>query len=127
MPKKRVELCIFNQKNINDFVLYYEKYNIVNVYIKVNLLNLSETRKKLIELDYTTRLFVVFNDDNKEEYIYGKLKKQKGVFNEHCKNSVFRDDLIKLIDISSNENDIVLIDNEKIKEGYLGNREWIII
>ncbi len=127
MTKERIELCIFNHININDFFDYYQKYNLVNVYIKVDLNNLSETRKKLIELDYTTRLFIVFHNDKKQEYIYGKLKKQKGVFNEHCKNSVFRNELIDLIDISSNEDDIILTDDENIKKTYLGKRKWIII
>lgn len=121
----RVELLIFKNKNILDFKNLIDKYTIANVYIKVNLNNISETRKELIKLNYTTRLFVTINDGIKSEYIFGKLKKSKGVFNEHCKNSIIRNDINHVIRVSSNDNDVVIVDNKSliIEE----SRKWEII
>jgi hypothetical protein len=126
--KKRIELSIFTKTSIDSFKLIFDEYNFVNVYIKTNLSNISETRKEMIELGYTTRLFVVFNNGKKEEFIFGKLKGQKGVFKEHCKNSVFRNSIENVIPISSNKDDSVLLDDLNIKNNYIGDsREWIII
>ena len=121
----RVELLIFKNKNILDFKNLINKYTIANVYIKVNLKNISETRKELIKLNYTTRLFVTINDGIKSEYIFGKLKKSKGVFNEHCKNSIIRNDINHVIQVSSNDNDVVIVDDKSliIEE----SRKWEII
>lgn len=121
----RVELLIFKNKNILDFKNLINKYTIANVYIKVNLNNISETRKELIKLNYTTRLFVTINDGIKSEYIFGKLKKSKGVFNEHCKNSIIRNDINHVIQVSSNDNDVVIVDDKSliIEE----SRKWEII
>lgn len=124
---KRVELLIFKNKKMNDFISLQEKYLIANVYIKVDLDNISDTREKLIGLNYTTRLFITFFQGKKTEYIFGKLKKSKGVFNEHCKNSIIRDDISKVIGISSNENDAVITDEKDIMENSKEDREWIII
>lgn len=121
----RVELLIFKNKNILDFKNLINKYTIANVYIKVNLNNISETRKELIKLNYTTRLFVTINDGIKSEYIFGKLKKSKGVFNEYCKNSIIRNDINHVIRVSSNDNDVVIVDDKSliIEE----SRKWEII
>ena len=45
--------------------------------------------------------------------IFGKKKGNKGAFNEHCKNTVIRSEFYidKLIDTSSNENDLVITDD----------------
>lgn len=126
--KKRIELSIFTKTDINSFKSIFNEYNLVNVYLKTNLSNISETRKQMIELGYTTRLFVVFNNGKKEEFIFGKLKGQKGVFKEHCKNSVFRNTIENVILISSNKDDSVLLDDLTIKNNYIGDsREWITI
>jgi hypothetical protein len=124
----RIELCILNTHSLEQFKTLYNTYNIVNIYIKTNIENLSAMRKELINLNYTTRLFVLFDGHKKQEYIYGKLKGQKGVFNEHCKNSVFRKPIEDLIDISSNIHDTVLTDDENLHSNYKGSeRTWIIL
>lgn len=122
---ERVELGIFNHKNIADIELLIKDYIIANIYIKVDLSNISETRKKLIDLKYTTRLFVTLEDGNKSEYIFGKLKGSKGVFNEHCKNSFINGNINNVIVISSNDSDTVMIDDNNIKNDK--DREWKII
>lgn len=124
---KRVELLIFEHKKINDFIKLTEEYIVANVYIKVDLDDISETRQKLIDLNYTTRLFISFFEGNKKEYIFGKLKKSKGVFNEHCKNSIIREKISKIINVSSNDKDIVIVDDEEIIKNIDENREWIKI
>ena len=125
--KKRVELCLLTHKNVDDFQNLQQDYDFANVYIKTELHNLSATRKKLIELNYTTRLFIVLQQGKKEEYIFGKLKGFKGVFNEHCKNSVFRKPISEVIGVSSNINDSVLIDNSTIQSQFTEERQWILI
>lgn len=122
---ERIELGIFNHKNIADIELLIKDYMIANIYIKVDLSNISETRKKLIDLKYTTRLFVTLEDGNKSEYIFGKLKGSKGVFNEHCKNSFIYGNIKNVIVISSNDSDTVMIDDNNIKNDK--DREWKII
>lgn len=122
---ERVELGIFNYKNIADIELLIKDYTIANIYIKVDLSNISETRKKLIDLKYTTRLFVTLEDGNKSEYIFGKLKGSKGVFNEHCKNSFIYGNINNVIVISSNDSHTVMIDDNNIKNDK--DREWKII
>lgn len=124
---KRVELLIFEHKKIDDFINLTDKYIIANVYIKVGLDDISETRQKLIDLNYTTRLFISFSEGNKNEYIFGKLKKSKGVFNERCKNSIIREKISKIINISSNDEDSVIIDDDEIIKIINKNREWIKI
>lgn len=122
---ERVELGIFNHKNIADIELLIKDYIIANIYIKVDLSNISETRKKLIDLKYTTRLFVTLENGKKSEYIFGKLKGSKGVFNEHCKNSFIHGNINNVIIISSNDLDTVMIDDNNIKNNK--DREWKII
>lgn len=123
----RVELLIFKHKNIDDFMEINQKYVVANVYIKVDLKNISQTRKKLIDLNYTTRLFITVDDGKKTEYIFGKLKKSKGVFNEHCKNSIIRENIDKVITISSNNGDSVILDDKTLIEKIKGDRLCIII
>ncbi len=110
--KERIELIILNNSNIEKIQSILDD-NIGSVYIKVNLLELSNTRELLVNKDYTTRLMVI--DNNKEilYYIFGKKKGNKGVFKEHCKNTIIRseDYIYKLIDTSSNENDLVITDD----------------
>lgn len=121
---ERIELLIFKNKDIQDFIDISEKYMIVNVYIKVSLENISKTRKKLIDLNYTTRLFITYNNEIKEEYIFGKLKKSKGVFNEKCKNSIIREDISSVISVSSNEGDSIIVDDSGLFKEE--NRDYII-
>lgn len=113
--KERIELIILNDSNIEKIKSILDD-NIGSVYIKVNLLELSNTRELLVNKDYTTRLMVI--DNNKEilYYIFGKKKGNKGAFNEHCKNTVIRSEFYidKLIDTSSNENDLVITDDLNI-------------
>lgn len=124
---QRVELCIFKNQSIEALEKHMKDNQIVNIYLKVDLSNLSQSRKRLIELGYTTRLFIHLIDGKKNEYIYGKLKGVKGVFKEHCKNSVFRNSLSELITISSNEHDIILTDVPEFKQTFKEKREWILI
>lgn len=123
----RVELLIFKHKNIDDFIKISQKYVVANVYIKVDLKNISQTRKRLIDLNYTTRLFITVVDGKKTEYIFGKFKKSKGVFNEYCKNSIIRENIDKVITISSNNGDSVILDDKTLIEKIKGDRLWIII
>lgn len=130
--KKRIELSIFKNKSIKDFTLLFNEFDLISVYIKVDLKTLSETRKKLIEMGYTTRLFIHFENGIKSEYVFGKLKAKNGVFKEHCKNSVFRKKIENLIEISSNKDDFVMIDDEDIKNNFMllvniNSRNWIIL
>lgn len=108
--EKRIELLIYNNKKIEDINI---NRNIGSVYIKVNLNNLSKTRKVLIENNYTTRLMVINEKYGTIFYIYGKKQKNKGVFNEHCKNSLIKEEnyIKKIIEVSSNENDIIETDD----------------
>ncbi len=126
--KPRVELTLLNKNSIEKLLTLKEEYNLINVYIRTNIFNLSETRKNLIDLGYTTRLFVVLDNNQKVEYIYGKLKGQNGVFRENCKNSIFRKPLHEVIQISSEKNNTVILDDILIKNSYTGDhREWILI
>lgn len=106
----RIELLIYNYKKIEEVDL---NRNIGSLYIKVDLNNLSITRKILIENNYTTRLIVIKTKENNIFYIYGKKQKNKGVFNEHCKNTVFSEEnyIERIIKASSNENDIIETDD----------------
>lgn len=112
---ERIELIIIEKtkiEKINDLL----SENIGSVYIKVDLENLSDVRKFLISKNYTTRLMVIKNDFNVLYYIYGKKRSNKGVFNEHCKNSVLKtnDYIEKLINVSSNDSDTVFTDSDDV-------------
>lgn len=128
---ERVELLIFEEKDFKEFKSLPNKYNIVNVYIKVNIKSLSEVRQKLIELGYTTRLFVTIESGVKKEYIFGKKKGQNGVFNEKCKNSIVRNSIAEVIKVSSNSGDKVLVDSEsllnKAKVVFKNERDWVLL
>jgi hypothetical protein len=110
--KERIELIILNNSNIEKIKSILDD-NIGSVYIKVNLLELSNTRELLVNKDYTTRLMVIDNNKEVLYYIFGKKKGNKGVFKEHCKNTVIRSEsyIDKLINTSSNENDLVITDD----------------
>ena len=110
----RVELAIIEKsKNIIDFFEKTSPYEIISIYFLVDLSNISFIRVYLIKQNYTTRLFIHIDENGmKKEYIYGKLKGKNGVFNEHCKNSVFR----------KNIQDIVITENGYADEPFLG---WI--
>jgi len=56
----RVELLIFKNKNILDFKNLINKYTIANVYIKVNLNNISETRIRVACLNFFISSFRLF-------------------------------------------------------------------
>ncbi len=108
----RVELAIIEKsKNIIDFFEKTSPYEIISIYFLVDLSNISFIREYLIKQNYTTRLFIHIDENGmKKEYIYGKLKGKNGVFNEHCKNSVFRKNIQDIVNISSNSGDSVIID-----------------
>lgn len=112
---KRIELVIIEKTRINEINSILEG-NVGSVYSKVNLENLSNTRSFLISKNYTTRLMVIKNDSEVLYYIYGKKRSNKGVFKEHCKNSVLKinDYIEKLINVSSNELDSVMTDSESV-------------
>lgn len=112
---KRVELVILEEKNIEENIKILEN-NIGSIYVKVNLHNLSSTRVLLINNLYTTRLFVAKKNEDVIYYIYGKKQKNKGVFNEHCKNSVVKNEnyIEKIIEVSSNKNDLILTDSRSV-------------
>lgn len=112
---KRVELVILEEKNIEENIKILEN-NIGSIYVKVNLHNLSSTRVLLINNLYTTRLFIAKKNEDVIYYIYGKKQKNKGVFNEHCKNSVVKNEnyIEKIIEVSSNKNDLVLTDSRSV-------------
>lgn len=113
--KKRIELIILENKKIEDLEDILE-LNIGSIYVKVDLATLSNSRSYLISKNYTTRLMVIKQLDSVLFYIYGKRKGGKGVFNEHCKNSVIKVDdyLGKLIEVSSNQEDTVKTDSEMV-------------
>lgn len=122
--KERIELIILNNLNIEKINSILDD-NIGSVYIKVNLLKLSNTRELLINKNYTTRLMVIDNNKEIVYYIYGKKKGNKGVFKEHCKNTVIRSKnyIDKLIETSSNENDLIITDDlEILKNINIKNR-----
>lgn len=124
--KKRIELIILENKKIEELEEILD-LNVGSIYVKVDLSTLSNSRSYLISKNYTTRLMVIKQLDSVLFYIYGKKKGGKGVFNEHCKNSVIKVDdyLGKLIEVSSNPEDTVKTDSKivlnKLKEmGRIG-------
>lgn len=128
---ERIELTILENDSFNKFKKLLDNYNLVNVYLGVDITTISKVREDLVNLGYTTRLFVVLDGNTKKEYIYGKKKGSKGVFNEKCKNSLIRENIVKVVDVSSNEyskvvTDIKELENLAKNKNYL-NREWIII
>ena len=118
--KKRYELVIFNKlsdKKLN----FLKNENIGTVYIYVDKYTISTIREKLINCNYTTRLFVSKINNKNYFYIYGKKKKNKGVFNEHCKNSVYEYDDFEIfyehiISVSSNIQNNVLVDDKSLEQ-----------
>tara|TARA_B100000700_G_C15061622_1_gene866301 strand:+ start:8012 stop:8419 length:408 start_codon:yes stop_codon:yes gene_type:complete len=118
--KKRFELVIFNELN-NDKLLLLKTENIGTVYFYVDKYTMSTVREKLINYNYTTRLFVSKINNKNYFYIYGKKKKNKGVFNEHCKNSVYEYTNFEkfyehIISVSSNIQNVVLVDDKNLKQ-----------
>ncbi len=124
--KERIELALLDHTSIKKFEQLLERNEVASVYIKVNLSTISKVRSRLVELNYTTRLFIHLSENGtKTEYIFGRLKGGKGVFNEFCKNTVFRRPLIDLIKISSAEQDVVAIDNHDYITSE--DRTWTIL
>lgn len=121
IKKKRIELALISQHSLEDCKAWSPDYYVANIYIKVSGETISQTRADLIDLGYTTRLMVVIDNGIKSEWIFGKLKGGKGVFNLHCKNSVWRGSPSDFIGVSSNNGDAVLIDDENVKKG---ERAW---
>lgn len=119
--KKRIDLIILKNTEYIKKRQELLKENIGSIYIKVDLNTLSETRIKLIEDKFTTRLFVANINNINEFYIYGKKKGNKGTFNEHCKNTYyeytnFEDFIIHIINVSSNIKEKVSTDDKLIKK-----------
>lgn len=124
IKKKRIELALISQHSLEECKEWNPDCYIANIYIKVTGETISQTRSILIDLGYTTRLMVVIDNGIKSEWIFGKLKGSKGVFNLHCKNSVWRGSPSDFIGVSSNDGDAVLIDDEMLKKG---ERVWYSI
>jgi len=112
---KRIELIIIEKKGIDD-ILDILKSNVGSVYFNVSPKTLSYVRDTLTKCNYTTRLFVIQNDNSILYYIYGKKQKSFGVFNEHCKNSLIRTPnyIEKMIETSSNVTDLIMSDDPVI-------------
>lgn len=129
--KERVELCLIKNTNIKSIERILSK-DIGSVYISVNLDTISFTRDFLIKRNFTTRLCVFLSDMIEDDicsgkssyYIFGKKKGNKGVFNEKCKNTVFRkdDNWNYILDVSSNNGDLVLIDDDSFLRNK--DRKW---
>lgn len=122
---KRVELIFIQYNKISDLNIDFKNGNIGSIYIRVDIETISFTREFLVNNGYSTRLIVVPNIDN-IFYIYGRKKANKAVFNEHCKNTVIRNNnyIEHLINVSSNEYDTVLTDFDKVLSENM-NREWL--
>lgn len=127
MKSDRVELIFIENSLVSDLNIDLKKANIGTIYVRVDIETISFTRQFLVDKGYSTRLMVIPDEEN-IFYIYGRKKASKAVFNEHCKNTVIRkDDYIRyLIEVSSNDFDVVATDNSKITKIDI-NREWIII
>lgn len=121
----RVELCLLWNTDIKKVNRIF-CMNIANIYVHVDVFSLSHTRSLLVDKNYTTRLCVLESKDAERDFmIFGKKKGNHGVFNEKCKNSVFRkdDNFDYIINTSSNDEDIVLIDDERFIRNL--NRKWM--
>lgn len=127
MKSDRVELIFVENSLVSDLNIDLKKANIGTIYVRVDIETISFTRQFLVDKGYSTRLMVIPDEEN-IFYIYGRKKASKAVFNEHCKNTVIRkDDYIRyLIEVSSNDFDVVATDNSKITKTDI-NREWITI
>lgn len=110
----RYELCFFeNNTKISDISPLPS--NIGTIYLRSDIATISENRATLIDQDFTTRLFVDKNNGNGNKYyIYGRKKKNKGIFNEHCKNTVADkpDFFAYILDTHTDEGSTVLTDSE---------------
>lgn len=86
---KRYELCFFeNALKISNILPLPD--NVGTIYIRSDISTISENRAYLVDNDFTTRLFVdKSSGDGNKYYIYGRKKKNKAIFHEHCKNTVF--------------------------------------
>lgn len=118
--ENRFELVIFNSLN-NKKLNFLKDKNIGTLYIYVDKYTISTVREKLINSNYTTRLFVSKINNKNYFYVYGKKKKNKGVFNEHCKNSVYEYSNFEkfyehMLSVSSNIQDKVLVDNKDLEQ-----------
>lgn len=71
---KRIELLIIEDSEINDMIELLKK-DVGSVYFKVTPRTLSNVRKVLVENNFTTRLFVISEQENVMFYVYGKKKK----------------------------------------------------
>lgn len=112
---KRIELVIL--ENIeNNGIENFLSENIGSIYVQVSPNTLSESRKILTDNQFSTRLIVVPQNDTAKYYIYGKKKKNNGVFNENCKNTVLtaKQYLEKIIEASSNADDLVITDDSNV-------------
>ena len=127
MKSDRIELIFVENSLVSDLNIDLKKANIGTIYVRVDIETISFTRRFLVDKGYSTRLMVVPDEEN-IFYIYGRKKASKAVFNEHCKNTVIRkDDYIRyLIEVSSNDFDVVATDNSKITKADI-DREWITI
>lgn len=127
MKSDRIELIFIENSLVSDLNIDLEKANIGTIYARVGIETISFTRQLLVDKGYSTRLIVIPDEEN-IFYIYGRKKASKAVFNEHCKNTVIRkDDYIRyLIEVSSNDFDVVATDNSKITKTDI-NRGWITI
>lgn len=112
---KRIELIIIENRKIEE-MLDLINANIGSIYFKVTPKTLSLVRSTLVNSLYTTRLFIVQKNKEVIYYIYGKKKKNQGVFNEHCKNSLVRTNtpIEQIITVSSNRNDLIVSDSQEI-------------
>lgn len=123
---KRIELLIIEDSEINDMIELLKK-DVGSVYFKVTPRTLSNVRKVLVENNFTTRLFVISEQENVMFYVYGKKKKSNAVFNEHCKNGLIRteDYIEKMIDTSTNVNDLILTDHYGLSSTILSRRRYV--
>lgn len=110
----RKELIILkNYKNIDNIKDDIQKCG--SIYVYADKYTISNIRAALISLNFTTRLIVAHINNENIFYIYGKRKGGKGVFNEHCKNTVFNFNSLeefyqKIINTSSNPENQILSD-----------------
>lgn len=123
MVNERLDLVILNKTKYVDYIMSFEslkKTNIGTLYVKVTIEDLSESREKMIEDGFTTRLFVAQIKGENVLYVYGKKKGNKGTFNEHCKNTYYvYEDVVgfykHIIAASSNEFESIFTDDDGIK------------
>lgn len=123
---KRIELLIIEDSDINDIIELLNN-DVGSVYFKVTPRTLSNVRKVLIANNFTTRLFVISDNENVMFYVYGKKKKSNAVFNEHCKNSLIRTEnyIEQMIDASTNINDLILTDHYRLSSTILSRRRFV--